>query len=1041
MRRSLILTSVTLFTIFCLQLVLAFSALAESRKVIIGYADNPDKRDEDDIRARGGRVKYRYFIVPAIAAELEEAEIDKIKKNPRVEYVEPDYVVHAVETPNDPEYGRLWGLSKIRAPEAWDIETGNSGVVIAVIDTGVAHNHPDLANNMWTNPGETPNDGIDNDGNGYIDDYYGWDFYNDDNDPMDDHSHGSHCAGTIAAVGNNGIGVVGVNWAARIMAMKFIGASGSGPTSGAIASIEYATMMKGNGVPVIATSNSWGGGGYSTTLETAIANSSSAGILFVAAAGNNSIDNDVQPFYPASYSVENVISVAATDANDNLASFSSYGSTSVDLAAPGVSIYSTVPGGYSYKSGTSMATPHVAGVAGLIKAQFPDIALRDIKDRILSSVDPVTGLSGKVLTGGRLNARNALDGGISRPDPPTGLVATAANQQVSLDWNDNTEPELTGYNVYRSTTSGGGYICIATGVTASAYTDTGLNGATAYYYVITAVCNSVSESDYSNEASAITPPIAPTGLVATGGDTQVSLDWDDNNGPELAGYNIYRSITQGGPYTQIAASVPQSNYTDMAVENGTTYYYVVEAVDTSGRQSDYSNEASATPAEATSKTLYIVDNVLVRYSDDNWYQIASGSYADFQFESFTVPDGKAMTSVIIYVEHREDGGFKGNVEWIAKDISKTDVPLHTEDQLDSWDVTSIVNTPDLANLWLRIKNNSTKLKKTNIDCIYAQVEWCIPDGMPPAQVTGLSVTTTGSSTLSLNWNDNTETDLHHYNVYRSTTPGAPYDLIASPVDSSYLDTGLAPSTTYYYVVSGVDESGNEGPTSVEVSGKTGAIEGGIMYAQSITFSSKVAGPNIFLYTDVEVVDGSTTPLADVLVDITIENDSGGPWNFTGNTGPDGVARFTLSKVSPGQYSATVNSLTLSGYTWDRSKGIESSTCDLLSNGTVVQGSALVTAQSAFQLLQNVPNPFNPETWIPYAVQRPGNVIIRIYDVTGRLVRTLDLGQKAAGAYVSKEKAAYWDGSNESGEKVSSGIYFYTMEAGSFRQTKRMLITR
>ena len=376
--------------------------------------------------------------------------VQAFNKNPNVEYAEPNYIVHIDTIPNDLS-SSLWGLhntgqtggtpdADIDAPEAWDIQTGNANVVIAVIDTGVDYDHEDITANMWTNPEEIPNNGIDDDNNGFVDDVYGWDFYNDDNNPSDDHGHGTHCSGTIAAVGNNSVGIVGVNWETKIMALKFLGADGSGSTWDAIDAIAYVTMIKESGIPVIAMSNSWGGGGDLQALEDAISAANNAGILFVAAAGNSYINNDISPHYPSSYDVPNVIAVAATDHNDNLASFSNYGATSVDLAAPGVSILSTTPNnGYSSFSGTSMATPHVAGVAALIKATTsPDYTHLQIKDLILSSVDPIESLSEKMVSGGRLNAYNAL------------LSAISEKGRVSLDKDVYTAPDTVKVTVFDS---------------------------------------------------------------------------------------------------------------------------------------------------------------------------------------------------------------------------------------------------------------------------------------------------------------------------------------------------------------------------------------------------------------------------------------------------------------------------------------------------------------------------------------------------------------------------------------------------------------
>ena len=355
--------------------------------------------------------------------------IRRLQKHPLVEYVVRNSLYYLDTTPNDPQYDQLWGLNNtgqsggtadadIDAPEAWDITSGSSDVVIAVIDSGADLTHPDLAANLWTNPGEIPNNGIDDDNNGFIDDVHGWDFSSNDNDPSPVgracQGHGTHTAGTIGAVGNNGEGVTGVNWNVKIMPLKAFKVSllilCSASEGDLIAAIEYHTIM---GVHI--SSNSWGGSNFSQATRDAIRASHS---VFVAAAGNGGLDgrgdnNDTTANYPSNYDLDNIIAVAATDRNDDLASFSNYGTTTVDLGAPGVDILSTLPNGkYGQLSGTSMATPHVAGVAGLLLAQDPHLTINEIKWRILNGTDNV-GLP--VLTGGRLNAFKALQFGLSQP--------------------------------------------------------------------------------------------------------------------------------------------------------------------------------------------------------------------------------------------------------------------------------------------------------------------------------------------------------------------------------------------------------------------------------------------------------------------------------------------------------------------------------------------------------------------------------------------------------------------------------------------------
>ena len=359
--------------------------------------------------------------------------VKEFESNPNVLYAEPDYVISlypenpvrvaaagetlaiaATRTPNDPEYSLQWGMrntgqapfygvsgADIRVADAWSQTTGSSSVVIAVVDTGVDYSHPDLAANIWRNSREIPNNRIDDDRNGYIDDVKGWNFVAKNNDPMDDNGHGTHCAGNIAAVGNNNIGITGVCWNARIMPLKFLSSSGNGYVSDAIAAILYANR---NGAQII--SNSWGGSQYTQALKDAI---DASPAVVVCAAGNSGRNTDTTPQYPSAYTSSNIISVAATDYKDNLAGFSNFGVSSVDLGAPGVTIRSTYRNGqYQYLSGTSMATPLVSGVAGLLKAANPGMSASAIRSRILQSADRVGALSGKVATGGRLNAARAL---------------------------------------------------------------------------------------------------------------------------------------------------------------------------------------------------------------------------------------------------------------------------------------------------------------------------------------------------------------------------------------------------------------------------------------------------------------------------------------------------------------------------------------------------------------------------------------------------------------------------------------------------------
>lgn len=347
--------------------------------------------------------------------------MEKLHRDKRIEFIEPDYRVSTDSVPNDPDFYRLWGLhntgqptvdlsqmgyedADIDAPEAWGVATAPLPVVVAIIDTGIEYSHPDLATNMWVNAAEIPGNGIDDDNNGYIDDVYGYDFVNADSDPVDDNFHGTHVSGTIAAVRNNDIGVAGVSSGARLMALKALDADGGGWTSDTAVAVDYAV---GNGAKII--NASLGGYSYSQLMYDAISAANAAGVLFVAAAGNENNDNDLQQHYPSGYDLPNIISVAASDRLDARASFSNYGRNSVDIGAPGAEIYSTsLNGGYMWANGTSAAAPHIAGAAAVLLGQDPSLTIAGIKAVLENQADSLPSMAGITTSGKRLNLWRAL---------------------------------------------------------------------------------------------------------------------------------------------------------------------------------------------------------------------------------------------------------------------------------------------------------------------------------------------------------------------------------------------------------------------------------------------------------------------------------------------------------------------------------------------------------------------------------------------------------------------------------------------------------
>ena len=373
--------------------------------ILVGFRAGTSAADAHAAATRVGATDSRVVgagtHVLSVPSGKVETTIAALRGNAMVRYAEPDYLISVSMTPDDPDYSQLWGLRKVAADEAWDVTTGSNDVVVGVVDTGIDYTHPDLAANVWTNDGSLGHCRAGT---------HGFDAISNKCDPMDDHFHGTHVSGTIGAVGNNNLGVIGVNAHVSVMGLKFLDSHGSGYTSDAVDAIDWGVKAKQAGVNLRVLSNSWGGGPYSQALKDEIDKAGANDILFVAAAGNNSFSNDVWAMYPCGYKAANELCVAATDKRDRRAYFSNYGVNSVDLAAPGVDILSTVPGGgYASYSGTSMATPHVAGTAALALSQGYQ-TVSALKATILASVDRVSSLDGVVRTGGRLDVCKAVSG-------------------------------------------------------------------------------------------------------------------------------------------------------------------------------------------------------------------------------------------------------------------------------------------------------------------------------------------------------------------------------------------------------------------------------------------------------------------------------------------------------------------------------------------------------------------------------------------------------------------------------------------------------
>jgi len=544
-------------------------------EIIVKYRDGVDeyKKELGRFRVRGER-KKQFNIVPGLEViklngVSPEDAIEALKNDPDVLYAEPNYLLHLTApvkltaTPNDPRWGSLWGMTKINAPTAWNTTTGSNQVVVAVIDTGIDYTHPDLAGNMFQNPGDCDGDGEDDDGNGYVDDCHGINVAYGTSDPMDDHYHGTHVAGTIGAVGNNGVGVVGVNWTVKLLACKFFDAQGSATTEGAIECLEYLKNLKTravNPVNIVASNNSWGGPENSQALYDAIDEQRQAGILFISGAGNGNAfgigqNNDSTPFYPCNYFLSNMICVAATTAKDSKAGFSNYGRRTVHVGAPGQAILSTMPGGgYGNLDGTSMATPHVAGLAGLLKAQNMTRDWRVIKNLILAGGDTISSMS-NTITGKRINANGSMtcsNSAIQTRVQPVATTISASPGVPVLLASLNINCATPNGTVSVSVSSGGSVTLQDDGAGADQAADDGIYSAiwtptTTGTFTLTFPGNDRITVNVANPTISVTPSSLDFGSLYVGNSADRNFVVQNSGGGVLVG-----AATASSPFTIVA---------------------------------------------------------------------------------------------------------------------------------------------------------------------------------------------------------------------------------------------------------------------------------------------------------------------------------------------------------------------------------------------------------------------------------------------------------------------------------------------------------
>ncbi|HGE70139.1 TPA: T9SS type A sorting domain-containing protein [Candidatus Poribacteria bacterium] len=884
--------------------------------------------------------------------------ISLLKLNKYIEWAEPNYLFFTFDTPNDYNPAVQWGLAKIQATQAWDLTHGSTEVVIAIIDTGVDYNHPDLANNIWINPGEIAGNGLDDDDDHYyVDDVIGYDFVSvesgaapgedigpPDNDPMDFHGHGTHCSGIASAVTNNGVGVAGTGWNCKIMAVRagYKNTEGNGvlTLTDAVAALNYSADKGANII-----SMSWGSTSNSEDLLLAINYAKSKGCVLVAAAGNS---GTTTKYYPAAY--DGVIAVSASDQNDAKASFSNYGSW-VDVAAPGVSIYSTMFNDiYSYASGTSMATPCVAGIAGLVMSINPLLNADDVANRIKNNADNVGWAK-------RVNAYRTVLNSIPltvsvSPNAQAGQTVTiTANVDISSDVEDlilyykqggKTVYQNMPFTLQSGTLKKGTWNAV---IPANQVTTKGI-----IYYVELTDIN--GKKCYYGSAS------LPY-LISVHGNIPVSLKSTPPKTPSV--WNV------------VAPSVITDNKT-VAGNFGSLGTFGVDWF--AWRWNASANRWEVPQTYRSYPVSTDPFDVTV-----GWWITLMG---DGSNQSIDV-SGDSVNSLESYI-------ITLNAGWnnIANPF---DFPVAWSDEniRIRYSGNEVTPTQARSNLWVDNRiiwyDNTQNINVTKYS--YENPAYSIP----PKQGFWL-------------YSAVNDAKLVIPPVEYPVSPAPPSIPNKEDIDSWKIILSFNTD---------IDKSRLEIVASKREIKKAENILGSIN-----------PPPNPFSLSHIELIKSEY--ISDQFI-----------WEFNVITSIDGHLQWDFVKI-PNDYSVVIEEYD-TGKTIDlkQNSSIPISRNDSNKKFILKASRKYIPTQTRF--FANYPNPFNPETWIPYQLSIDSEVTVKIYSSTGQLVKKIELGHKPAGFYTTKDKAIYWDGRNESGEIVSSGVYFYNIKAGDKIFNHKMVILR